>query len=140
MPFSKENIRFTVLVIGFVCVFVTTVTGVAAISYSPTLNSTPLITAVIGLCSIQLLQLLTLLRTEQTARQNAAEIVRTRHDLKNELQPIKLEVGAVDQQLRNAPCTTDELKAAIRDVLRENGLANGSTPPAPPASGSPPHH
>jgi hypothetical protein len=84
MPFSRENVKFTVLTAGFVMLVITAVAGIVAISYSQNPNSTPLYTAVVSFVTIQAGQLLLMLRTEQAH----AEITKTRHDLSDKMQPI----------------------------------------------------
>jgi hypothetical protein len=136
MPFSRENIKFTVLTIGFVLMVVTGVAGVVAIAYSKTTASTPLYTTLVGFVTIQAGQLLNLLRTEQAH----AEIARTRHVLRGDVgTAIKLgehvanQTQEVKQELdATAPFTPIQLRMIEEIVSRI--CDKRSLPPAPPGT------
>lgn len=107
MPFSKENIRFTVLVIGFTFLCMTAITSITVMATRGQPNSTPLIMSVISFVALQAGQLVIMIRVEQSNK----ETIQTRHDLKEPLQQIALQ--------EKLPCTKADLKLVVQEVMKE---------------------
>lgn len=126
MPFSKENIKATSLTIGVVMLVVVSLMSVVLIARTPNPPAT-LYATVTGFPSMVVMQLLAMLRQEHAER----EIVKTRHDLKNDLQPVSLAVREVQEQQRSdtqqhgreqrqLTVDRDDMRQFIRDAVAES--------------------
>lgn len=114
MPFTRTNVKFTVLVIGVVMMVLVGVVGVVAISFSPKSDSTPLYTAVTGFITIAAGQLLQLLRTEQLH-------VEVQQD-KDATERVENKVSKVERHLNGGsicPADPQELAEKLRPLITE---------------------
>jgi hypothetical protein len=119
LPFSRENIKATSLTIGVVILVMVSITGVLLLARTP--NPPPTLYATVtGFPSMVVMQLLQMLRQEHAEK----EIVRTRHDLRNELQPLSSAVDLIQMQQGEESTRhvidRDELRKMIREAVRDS--------------------